>query len=452
MKIIAYVYSDPLLEPIPDPEIWGWEVDRIYQDLGMRDATLKEIAFPRGKTAQQQKRPQLQQLVSDCQQEPVEYVLVRRLEELGDSVQEVSDRLAQLEDLSVQLVVLETAVGDAHQTPLKRSDLLKVLEEVQRSQRSRSIRQGHARNRIKALPPPGKAPFGYRRGKDRYALDRSQAPIVKDFFERFLLYGSLHGAVRYLEKKHGKKISVSTGQRWLNNPVYRGDLAYKSGEVISNTHVPIVSREEAAQVDRLLRRNRRLPPRTASAPRSLAGLVVCAECQSNLTITRVTARRSDQEYLYLRPIACPRKPKCRAIPYEQILERTIQNICQELPQAVAQLNMPNIGGVQSSIEQAIATKQTVLDQLPELVEQEILDTETAELRAYKLRTEMSQLQNQLAQLPPPNLPAIAQAVSIPEFWLDLSESERRFYFREFIRQIQLIRHEKSWKLELTFIF
>ena len=117
---------------------------------------------------------------------------------------------------------------------------------------------------------------------------------MKDFFEYFLLYGSLRGAVRYLAQKYGKKISVTTGRRWLTNPVYRGDTAYLNGDTISNTHVAIVSREEAAQVDRLLRRNRRLPPRSASAPRSLAGLVVCSECQSSMSVVSVTTPRKEK--------------------------------------------------------------------------------------------------------------------------------------------------------------
>ncbi len=33
MRIVAYLYSDPLLEATPDPAIWGWELDQIYQDL-----------------------------------------------------------------------------------------------------------------------------------------------------------------------------------------------------------------------------------------------------------------------------------------------------------------------------------------------------------------------------------------------------------------------------------
>jgi len=436
MKIIAYLYSDPLLEPSPDSMVWGLEVDRVYQDLGGRQ--------------------QLQQLLDQSKAEPANYLLIRRLEELGDSLEEVSDRLTQLEALGIDIIATEQSysssqLSNGDSTDI-RANLLKLLSEIQNYQRSRRIRQGYARNRLKALPPPGKAPYGYRRGKDRYILDRSTAPVVKEFFEQFLLYGSLRAAVRYLEKKYSKKISVSTGRRWLTNPIYRGDLGYQNGEVISDTHTPILNREEAAQIDRLLRRNRRLPPRTASAARSLAGLVVCGECQSHMTVTSVTRPRKDQEYLYLRPISCPEHPKCRAIAYEKVLDNTIQRICQELPRAVAGMNVPSLDGVKQSLSSQIANKQDILEQLPALTTSGVLDSETADLRAYKLRTEISQLRSRLSALPPVNLQAIAQAVSIPQFWCDLSESERRFYFREFIRQIEIMRQDKAWDLQLVFIF
>jgi len=435
MKIIAYSYSEPLLEAPPDSNVWGWEVDRVYQDLG--------------------KRFELQQLIRDTQAQPADYLLLRRLEELGDSVQEVSDRVAELEALGVQLIATEqsytSSIGQDAESA-NRADLLVLLQEIQHDSRRRRILKGHARNRLEALPPPGKAPYGYRRGKDKYALDRSAATVVKDFFEQFLLYGSLRGAVRYLAQKYGKKISVSTGRRWLTNPVYRGDTAYHNSQILSNTHVPIISREEAAQVDRLLRRNRRLPPRTASAPRSLAGLVVCKECQQGMTVARVTKPRQESEYLYLRPTACPQTPKCRAIPYEQVLEQTIAAICHDLPQAVAKMNFPQLNAVKSSLTEQVALMQDILARMPALLTEGVLDAETAALRTYKLRTEISELQAKLATLPPVNLRSVALAVSIPQFWLDLSESERRFYFREFIRQIEIVRWQEEWRLQLIFIF
>ncbi|MEB3280389.1 MAG: recombinase family protein [Lyngbya sp.] len=431
MKIIAYSYSDPLLEIPPSRTIWGWEVDRVYQDLG--------------------ERQQLDQLLADCEDEPTEYLLIRRFEELGDTLKQVSDRLLQLEALNVKIIAIESnlnrSISDATQV-----DLIKLIAEIQTSQRSRRIRQGHARNRIKATPPPGKAPYGYRRGKDRYILDRTTAPVVKEFFERFLIYGSLRGAVRYLERRYSKKISVTTGRRWLTNPVYRGDLEYKNGEVLLNTHVAILSREEAAQIDRLLRRNQRMSPKTASAPRSLAGLVVCGECGCLMTVSRVTTYRKTREYLYLRPTACPRQPKCKALSYNNILDATIQRICEDFPRAVCELELPNLERIQIELQQTLTTKQEILTQLPQLTATGILDEETAQLRTYKLKTEIAQLQGKLAQFPPVSLVETAKAVSIRQFWLDLSETERRFYFREFIRKIEIIRQGKDWNLKVEFIF
>ncbi|OCQ99449.1 recombinase [Nostoc sp. MBR 210] len=438
MKVIAYIYCDPLLDSLPQNINWQWEVERVYEDLAKRDAD--------GCTV----RSQLQQLLIDCQHEPVEYLLVRRLEELGDTVEEVRDRLNELEAMNVAVIATEQSYTS--ETSQFRAELLKLIQEIQYQQRSRRIRQGHARNRLEAAPPPGKAPYGYRRGQGKYIIDRSTSPVVKDFFDHFLLYGSLRGAVRYLAKKYAKKISVTTGRRWLTNPVYRGDTAYLNGEIISDTHTAILSKEEAAQIDRLLRRNSRLPSRTASAPRSLAGLVVCGECQSHTTVTRVTRRYQDQEYLYLRPISCPRSPKCRAIPYQDILKSTIAKVCRDLPLAVAGMNSPELDTVKNSLGDAIAHQQEILAQLPALIETGILDAETAKLREYKLRTEISALQAKLATLPPVNLRSVAQAVSIPQFWLDLSEAERRFYLREFIRQIEIIREDKKWDLRIVFIF
>lgn len=429
VKNIAYIYSDPLWEATPETSIFPPEVERIYQDLGGRQ--------------------QLEKLLTDSQTEPPENLLIRSLAELGDSVQEVCDRLQEIESLGIKLIL------EAKKSPISQNskiDLLKLLQEIQNTQRSRRLKQGHARNRLKALPPPGKAPYGYRRGKDKYIIDKSSAPVVRYFFEQFLLFGSLRGAVRYLAKKYGKKISVSTGKRWLINPVYRGDLAYQNQEIISDTHAAIISREEAAQIDRLLRRNQRMSPRTASAPRSLAGLVVCGECRSPMNIARVTTPRKDKEYLYLRPINCPKSPKCRAISYQEILDKTIQLICRDLPQAVAQMQLPDMGEMKKNLAGAIAQKQQILSQLPNLIQQGILDQETSQIRAYKLRTEIAQLQSKLAELPPVNLRETAQTVSIPQFWQDLSESERRFYFREFIREIQLWRLDEDWQLKIKFIF
>lgn len=434
MEIAAYLYTDPRLDPPVDDDLWGWEVDHVYQDIAL--------------TERAPQRPQLQALLAQIQSEAPAYLLVRHLDELGDSLEAVAQNLATIETAGTVVI----ATQQAYQTSApgkSNSRLPMALAEVQLAQRQRRIRQGHANNRLKALPPPGKAPYGYRRGKQGYVIDRTTAPILKAFFEQFLLYGSLRGAVRHIAKQYGKKVSVSTGQRWLEHPIYRGHTRYGDGGMVLNTHRPLLTETEAAQIDRLLRRNRTFPPKTASAPRSLAGLVTCQTCQAKLTVSQVTAPRRAQVYTYMRVTTCP--DKCKALSYEALLAKTIETICAQLLPAVSQLP-PTDGKPKQALEAAIATKQAVLDQLPQLVDQGILDQTTADLRAYGVQTEMAQLNQTLAQLPPVNLKELAQAVSIPQFWEDLSEPERRFFFREFIRNIQVVRDDNDWELNLVFTF
>ncbi|NET50457.1 MAG: hypothetical protein F6K09_17530, partial [Merismopedia sp. SIO2A8] len=469
MTVFAYRHIDPLLDVSPDASSaddteWGQPVDRIYQDLGDRH--------------------QFNQLITDCQtilasasvtstsvstsagEGPSIRLIIRHLGDLGDSIEEVGDRLCQLENLRIDLTVLEqpnlangpssnhslSTQSQSDQSPSTAPPLqafsieqLQDFQALHTRQRQRNLKRGHAQNRLQAKPPPGRAPYGYRRGKDRYILDRSTAPVVKDFFDHFLLYGSLRRSVRYLAQKYNKKISVSTGQRWLSNPVYRGNLAYTTGDVILNTHQAILSDDEAAQIDRLLRRNRQLPRRSASAERSLAGLVRCAECQSQMTITRVTQRGRKKDYLYLRPTQCPHKSSrkqrhqtlsvgqptpnvagvgdhnppdtldsqlskvCTAIPYNQVLNQTIENICQTLPKLISQAPLPDLDTAKQRIQAQITEKLNIIDQLPNLKNSGILDTPTVELRRYTLQGEISALQSTLAQLPPVNLQATIQA-------------------------------------------
>ena len=79
MKIVVYTYTEPLLDKMPDLSIWGWEIDKIYQDIG--------------------KRKELNQLLLDTQAKNIDYLLVFNLAELGDSLSEVVHNIKKIEQL-----------------------------------------------------------------------------------------------------------------------------------------------------------------------------------------------------------------------------------------------------------------------------------------------------------------------------------------------------------------
>lgn len=435
MRIVAYCYQDieDLAAPFDQYSDVLASVNRVYSD--------------RAQPTQPDHRPERDRLLADSHTSPPDLVLVKDLTSLGSDPDEIDHWVQRLEATGTRVISLRDETIDI-------PSLQQGADLVDR-QRRRRLREGHARSRLQAQPPPGKPPYGYRRGQERYLIDRATAPVVTAFVNEFLLYGSLRGAVRFVESKYGKRMSVSTGRRWLTHPVYRGDLQYQDGTRLRDTHAAIISRDEAAQIDRLLRRNRPLPPRTAGAPRSLAGLVTCQTCGQPLTISKTSPRGQGKNYLYLRPSGCPDTPRCKAIPYDEALNRIIAEICRVLPQAVAQFTAhlpPGSPAPVTRLQGQIDAKEAVLAQLPDLEETGVLDAETAALRRYKLRGEVATLHQQLAQLPPVNLQELSQSVSIPQFWLDLSEAERRFFFREFIRDIQIVRGGDEWRIELVLVF
>lgn len=152
MRIVAYLYQDLTWETQLDSTIWGWEVDRVYQDLDWR-------------------RSQLAAMLADFQAETPDYLLVMRLEDLGESLSQVTENLVQLEGLGICLIAIEQdyqspnfKLGQAkiEQNGAESTDssqLLVLLDAIQAEQRSRRIRHGHAQNRIKRRPRRGKPPM-----------------------------------------------------------------------------------------------------------------------------------------------------------------------------------------------------------------------------------------------------------------------------------------------------
>lgn len=427
MKIVVYNYTDPLLDKMPDLSIWGWEIDKIYQDIG--------------------KRNELEKLILNAQIESINYLLVFNLVELGDSLAEVVNNIKKIEQLNIEIIALnqeyKTSDFQIITDETTKQKLNQIWLDINQTHLQRKLKQSHAKNRLKILPPPGKAPYGYSRGKDSYIINRATAPIIRAFFDRFLIYASIRDSVRFLAQKYNKKITPSTASYWLTNPVYRGDLRYQNQQIISDTHTPIISREEAAQIDRILKSHRRVKPRSASADYCLAGLVECSQCRSKFKVTSVTQKYQKKKYLYLTPINCSQQKRCKSITYSLILAQVISNICDKFKLIENNIQTPDLELIQQSITTAINKKIEIINSLDNLVSSNILDTQTASLRNYQLQTEIAELKTKLAQLPPNNLETIAKTLSLEQFWYDLSEAERRFYLREFIQSINIHLPQKS---------
>ncbi|WP_330204228.1 recombinase family protein [Cyanobacterium sp. Dongsha4] len=439
MRIVAYSYIELLIDSIPDPQIWGWEIEEIYQDIDTRE--------------------KLSQLLFDSQDNAPDYLLINSLHELGNSLTEVENNIFRLESLSIEIISLQQ---DYHSKNFQninnikqRKKLLEIWQEIENLIKHRKLKKAHAKNRLNIIPPPGKPPYGYSRGKEGYIVNRATAPIIRAFFDRFLLYGSLQDTVNYLAEKYNKKISISTAKYWLNNPIYRGDLNYKNQQIIPDTHTAIITREESAQIERIFQSHRRVKQKSASSQHCLAGLIQCQWCKSNFRVNTVTKRNKSAKYLYLTPVECKKEIPCKSINYDLVLQKVIDNICNSFKEIKNQEQMPNIEQIKNYLLTEINQKKIVITQIEKLLEEKILDEETAKIRIYKIKQDIGVLKQQIAKLPPNSLNTIANTLSLPQFWYDLSSSEKRFYLREFVKIIEIIpqnNYPQKKDVQLNFVF
>ena len=437
--IIAYIYTNPMIEITPDSFFWGCEIEAIYQDIG--------------------ERQQLVKLIRDCEKNAPSYLLIRSLSEFGNSLDEVTKTITVIEELGIEIIAIDEDYNSSKFKIINNSKtkekLLNIWNDIRQKIHQKKLLKSHGNNRLNILPPPGKAPFGYLKGKDSYIINRATSSIVRDFFEHFLLYSSVSDSVRYLAKKYDKKIALSTAINWLKNPVYRGDLNYKNKEIISDTHTPIISREEGAQIDRILKSHRLVKPRSASANYSLAGLLRCQQCESSFRISKVKNKKYPEKYLYLIPTKCQGNCNYKSVKYDLVFSEVINKICRDFPLLSKNTNSPDSRVIKQQLETKIKENEDILNKLKTLEIEKILDKETTSLRSYKINLEIGQLKQQIAQLPPDNLEKIAVAISNPQFWYDLSAIECRFYLREFIKVIKINsvnKEEKYIDITLEFIF
>jgi hypothetical protein len=93
MRVIAYLYQEPTVAPPPPLETWGYDIERVYCD----QAVAANVGY----------RPQLNQLLADNQANPADVLLVNGLDTLGNTLEDVSTYLQQLESVGTVVVAID---------------------------------------------------------------------------------------------------------------------------------------------------------------------------------------------------------------------------------------------------------------------------------------------------------------------------------------------------------
>jgi site-specific DNA recombinase len=415
----------------------GW----IFEDEGYSGATLARPGLER-----------LRDLVAEGQ---VQAVLVYGPDRLS---RKYAYQVLLLEEFSRQGVETVFLLGVSAQTPEERLlvQFQGMIAEYERAQIAERSRRGK-RHRAKAgcVNVLSGAPYGYRYLKKSeaadacYAVDETQAAIVREIFDWYAVEGLSIGAIarRLNDRRVPTRFGKSLWERskvWaiLRNPAYVGRAAFGKTERAERKRVTrllrkkggysarssanrerpqdqwiavqvpaLVSEEVFARAQEKLGENRRFAARNTKRPTLLQGLLVCGQCGYGLyrTSTQTTRRRAmyyrclgSDGYRHLMERPCSCKP-IRVEDLDQLVWQQIIDLLEKPELIRAELNRRREESLRTDpleqrrgqLQQSLKRTELQIDKLLDAYQEGLVQLEQLRQRMPELRRRQQTVQKEL---------------------------------------------------------
>ena len=268
----------------------------------------------RGESARNANRPGLQRLLKFINTEPVEFVIVHKVDRLArNRVDDVEINLA-LQQAGVRLISVTENIDETPSGVLLHGIMSSIAEFYSRNLANEVIKG--STQKAKSGGTVGKAPTGYlnvrktESGREirTVEIDPERGPLMRWAFEQYAtgewtLRGLLETATeKGLTSTGGprtpsKPLSLSNFNRLLKTPYYMGVVSYRGVDYPGN-HEPLISRDTYERVQAVLEAHGRSGEKQRIHHHYLKGSVFCGQCGSRLSIM-ITKNRWGTVYPYL---------------------------------------------------------------------------------------------------------------------------------------------------------
>jgi site-specific DNA recombinase len=255
----------------------GWRLSKShYDDGGLSGGTME--------------RPALQQLLNDISNGLVDVVVVYKVDRLTRALADFAKMVEIFDARGVSFVAVTQQFNTTSSMGRLTLNVLLSFAQFEREVTGERIRDKIAASKRKGLWMGGMVALGYEVRDRRLVINRDEAEVVRQIYQRYLELGSVRLLKRELDQRGvrskvrlSRKGTKSGGQRFsrgalyelLANPIYLGEIRHKH-ERHPGQHQPILGRELWEQVQHRLRAGaRREHETTTKAPSSpLAGKVM----------------------------------------------------------------------------------------------------------------------------------------------------------------------------------
>lgn len=411
------------------------------------DMILQDVYIDDGISGQKLDREDFNRLLQNVRDGEVDLIIFTKLDRWFRSLRHYLNTQAILEKANVGWIAVDQPYFDTS-TPYGRAFVAQSMTWAELEAQNGGIR---VRDVFKSKVAhgeviTGKVPKGYRIEGKRLVLSE-EAPAIYDTYEYFLKTQSLGKTLRYLRDVHGIIMTLNN----LRESVLRNEKLtgrYRGNE---NYCPRLITDEMWNQAQAIFQNNCNI--RTSQRYTYIfSGMIICEICGHKMSACQIhvkTRKKSGKEYVYKYPAyECKhyRMRFCsngRQVRESRIEEYLLEHIEEEMRNYCAHYNAQQREAIdQSGRRKAIEKK---LARLKDLYINELID-----LDEYK--KDRFALEEQLASIPEipeirPERPEVDKLLS-SDFKLvygNLSNEEKRRFWRSIIREIQVPGKENSHK-------
>lgn len=249
-------------------EYMGFEIFNRYIDDGYSGSSLN--------------RPAIQRLISDIESGNVNIVLIYKLDRLSRRVKDVLELVELFERHKVTLYSLTENIDLSSpfgRAALKMAATFSELERENIIERTAMGRVAKIKNGFYSCH--GKAPFGYDFDPvaKAFAINKLEAEIVRDIFERYICGYSLRKLNDYCAEHYCLPYfnNEMACKSIIHRPIYAGYIDFKGELVTAKNIEPIISLDTFLEAQDCAKAHTRQHMHD-NLPYLLTGLLYCAKC------------------------------------------------------------------------------------------------------------------------------------------------------------------------------
>lgn len=446
-------------------DLMDLEIVKVYPDLDISGRSVD-------------KRTGFKSMMDDVKAGKLDCILVYRLDRFARNVKDFHAYMDLLDQNNCSLVSISQNLDTSSPTGRLLRNILIDFAQFESEMISERVRDNMIQNARRGSWNGGKVSFGYEWDDSKKILiPNDNARWVVFMFEE---YAKGVGANRIRNQLKINNITSPTGEEWwattsirniLKNPIYLGYIEY-AGESHVGQHEPIITKVLYERVQKILKDNAEMSPRTRSSQHLLSGLLICPFCGKHLSVRYNGKKRVRRYVCYTRSNIGVHACECMIIDADSLEHAITQLILslgddkivfEEARKAIHEAAASSINDIApSEIKQKQVQLKRIQQAMKDLfhdfyVKKEIskeqftminegLLNEEKELKSYLDRV------NQAMTIRKTNednlLLIIDQLSSLKYHWPSFNDSEKRLSLRNFIKHI--IPYENYVQVDLFF--